>query len=249
MITAKKMFIWTTVLIITSFFPFYAYAASNSVENSERLAQISRATGTSSGNTTTFENRMDAILSNSRSQERAYVVNEETTARERAAVQLQEEQEEIARAKELNPGLYNPKKSKDNIQVTDSNAAKASKYDGTEKAYQTTRENIQKEFDERIKKESALAQEKRTAERAAGSLSTLPPSLANNPFYVGEEEDPDQKRFESRKAVIVSRLVERGIAEEDASASVGQATSEEDLIVNLMKNYDLSYGDATDAAS
>lgn len=229
----------------------FAFNNSNSVQDSERLAQLNRATGASSGSSSTYENRLDALLSTDRTPERSYMVTDEANARQRAAVSAQEEAEEEARARELNPGLYNPKKAKDS-KVTDFNAAKGSRTDGTERAYQTAKEEIQKEFDERIKKESQQAAELRAAQSSASEQSPSSASasgLAGNPFYVGEEKDPDQKRFDSRKAVIVSRLVERGISEEEANSSVGQATSEEDLIVNLMKNYDLSYGDASEAAS
>lgn len=239
-----------TLLLIPFCAAALAYNNSNSVQDSERLAQINRATGASSGSTSTYQNRLDAMLSTNRTPERSYMVTEEASARQRAAVSAQEEANEAARARELNPALYSPKKAKDGGQITDFNASKASKTDGTEKAYQTAKEDIQKEFDERIKKASQQAAELRTAQaNEAKNSSSAPAGLAGNPFYVGEEKDPDQKRFDSRKAVIVSRLVERGISEEDANSTVGQATSEEDLIVNLMKNYDLSYGDASEASS
>ena len=73
--------------------------------------------------------------------------------------------------------------------------------------------------------------------------------MANNPFYKGSTTiNAQEKKFDENKAVIVSRLVQTGMDQEDAESLVGESSNEEDLILKLMQQQDMTYGDASEAS-
>jgi len=74
----------------------------------------------------------------------------------------------------------------------------------------------------------------------------LRPSLAHNQFYFSEES---RQTFTDKKPVIVSRLVQRGYTRLEAENLVSGSTSPEELVLALMQNEGMDYGEATEYSS
>lgn len=243
------LYFFISLLLLSLFNLPLGFAGSNRVERSERLQLLNQATGESSSSQSTFQNRLDAILNTTQTAERNYVQTEEFEAKEeRNALALEEAAAEEKRLKELNPDRYDPKKNSDQTQIADSSLAEEFKYDGSQKAYEEAQKKIQKEFDERIapKPDSQAAAAKGTGSAAA---SSLPPSLANNPFYTQQSAEAEESEYEAMKPLIISRILMRNdvFTRDQVEDYVRRASSKEELIMILMKEPFLSYGDASES--
>jgi len=116
----------------------------------------------------------------------------------------------------------------------------------SERSYQIEKRYIFKEAKER--KEELLAQPEELGVTAEPSEpSTLPPSLANNPFYFGRLEDrapQDKDSYESSKPKIIARLEKKKFVSNYARDLVNQSASEVDLIIRLMTKHKYTYSEA-----
>lgn len=237
------------MLIFSLFNSLPAAASSNRVENSERLQLLNQATGgSSSSGQSTFQNRLDAILNTTQTTQRDYIQNEEIQAREENNARILEEKElEEKRIKELNPERYDPQKNSDQTKIADTSLAADLRYDGSQKAYEEAQKKIQKEFDDRINQKPSAASP--SVKEPPSPSSSLPPSLANNPFYTQRSAEAEESEYESMKPLIINRILMRNdvFNKQQVEEYVRRASSKEELVMILMKEPGLSYGDASES--
>lgn len=239
-----------SVMVFTLCLPS-AQARRDEIENPERLQFLRQATGStpsSSSQSTSFQSRLSAIMDTSASTERYSVAAEEAQERKQVYAELQEElaEEELPPDNKTNNSL----KKQDQKKV--SNTMTKTKLDGSDRSFQKERDKIQEEFDQRLKK---TAEPSPAASAAPSDLlketGTLAPSLANNPFYNAPEgSGNDQARFADRKPVIASRLSGvLNISAQEAEDMVSGTSNPEELVLRLMQDYGVTYGEASDMTS
>ena len=105
-------------------------------------------------------------------------------------------------------------------------------------------EREKRDAEDNKEEEKALSQEKKAEEADSGK----PSYLKNNPFYFGPEGQASDSSgdFNSQKTVITSRLVQFGIAPDTARSIVAESSSPEEIVMHLMHDENISYGEATD---
>lgn len=237
------------LILLTFAFPAYG---RREVESAEKLAFLNQATGSSdtiqSSSTSSFQARFDAIMNTDATMERELVGTQDAyNQRQEALEEKLELDAEMNRVKELNPERYDPLKARTNFKVQEEPGV-SQKLDAGEQTYLKERAAIQKEFDERIQKKPT-AVTPTPSPSSESSDSPIKDALANNPFYKGGEFRESENAFEEQKAVIRARLLGSGYPEDTVQRWVNSATNEEDVIRNLMKDNDVSYGEASDMVS
>ncbi len=228
-------------------------AAREEVDSAEKLDLLQRATGAttpSESSSSSFQNRLNAILDTTPSKERTSVADQDAQARQ------QKIQAEILASATPEPeisespgpdDLNKPLQVKDKTKIL--NAQTDLKVDGTQKAYDKERAEIFKEADEKTKKALETAPKPlASASQSPAAASNLPPSLANNPFYqkAAGNGTLSEESFETRKPLVVSRLIANGMSNEDAESLVSRASSSEELVLLLMQEQGYSFGQASD---
>lgn len=242
-------FLLLSVVFASLFFPFQA-SARQEIDSADRLAFLNRATGNDSSDNT-FQRRVDAIMNTETSANRDFVGTRDEQARLEAQKQLLEEQE--AEMIRLNP----PSSPKTNEEIPKiggkiepdlfSDGMDRKMQDASNQAFNQTTSDIYKNIDDKKKLADTLQPGSSQAEET-GSIGNELPSLANNPFYSGpgSEASEEQQQFEADKNIIIQRMVStRGFEESDARRVVRNASSREELMINLMKE-GYTYGESTD---
>ena len=239
-ILAGTLFLALTVSLSPSL-----YARPNQIDSSERLNLLNQATGNES-TSNSFQARMDAIFDTTATPERSYVAGEDAAAREQQRLAALPPKEMVTtRISASTQPKYNPLKNKDQGKVPNGSSPAAVKEDSSEVAYLKDRSDIQSEFDDRIAKKPAPA----TALKSAASASDSDP-LANNPFYTKDKTaDGDENSYDKLKPLLLNRLVSHiSVISPDTLADyVNQASSKEDLILILMREAGLNYGEASES--
>lgn len=237
----KKLspFLLTSLIFLSFCLPLEA--RDRTVESADRLNLLNQATGNTDSASNSFQARLDAIVNTAPTPERTLVANDDEAARQQFAVQTKIMEEKTAkRASDLNPAKYDPSKNKDNTKIADDSKSKVI---GTEEAYLKEREDIQKESDEKLKK---MAEANLKLAKPKLSPDAIPDDgLSKNPFYSGKTFAEEQHTFEESKPILVSRLVSLGMAQDSAVQYVSQSSSNEDLILILMRQEAMSYGQAS----
>jgi hypothetical protein len=211
------------------------YAASDSdIDSSDRLDLLRQATGQQpTSNPASFQSRLDAILQPSAEPERFHVAQED------AEVRQQIQQEELLEEEPIEETTTREKK----MDIP----ADRTRMDNTEKSYLKERDEIQTEEEERrtlLKAEAAAVQ----PVAKPGAISSLRPSLANNPFYFAPDAPAGSvvRDFNETKPIIISRLLQHGYTERNAAALIGETSSEEEVILALMKKEGMTFGQASE---
>jgi hypothetical protein len=224
------------------------HARRDEVEDEQRLQFLRQATGSApNSSSNSFQSRLNAIMDTTASTERYSVVADEYKEKQRI---LAEERAELNEELLTSPPPYKeggPLKTQDKTKIQ--NADIQNQIDGTEGSFQKTRDALQSEFDQRIQKRPAIAP-------AADSpllkeSGTLAPSLANNPFYIQPESgESSQANFQQRKPIMASRIASQtGISAQEAEDLVSQVSNSEELILRLMQDQGMTYGEASDITS
>lgn len=249
------IFLRALILLITANYllPFNPCFASDEAERdrdrdrSARLYLLQQATGnpsaaSASGNAS-FAARVDSMLNRTAEPQRAYVAKEypETVGPVAANILLESTLPKLTTDKKKDPeekvkAMKDP--IKDALKIDDR------KLQTDELSYQRMlRENMEKDrLLEKQKQELAESQKKATqAGEEHSARSHLRPSLANNPFYFGEETE---ESFESNKNIMISRLVQEGYTRLEAQSVIGNSNSSEEVILSLMQHEGFEYGRA-----
>jgi hypothetical protein len=214
---------------------------SDEIDSDQRLQLLRQATGTPSAPVGTFQARLDSIMNTSASTERMTVATED--AQERQKILALERPELLE--EELEPEDPASMRKMDKTKIA--NVKVKLKEDHSEEGFQKTRDAISSEFDQRIQKASN-AQQIADSQKTEADAGSLPPSLANNPFYFSTEKR--ESLFKDRKAIIVSRIMgASNISAADAESLVSQSSSSEELILQLMQEHGMTYGEASDIVS
>lgn len=233
------------------------------VENYGRLRLLQQATGQPAASDT-FETRVASILNPGVQATPAFESQAKTDQAIIQQVQMQEKESLLAQEKNLErnrkAALTNLPKNDNGLAgtslaqelkmqpVTDQSKDQSSYLDASE-------ETFQKMLEDKLRKQSEIIGEtefKRTAEEKKSQApvsNALPPSLANNPFYFsGNSIQNETENFEANKPLILSRLIQVGVSVDDAEQMLSKASRPDDLILNVMENYGMSYGAAKDIA-
>ncbi len=242
-------------LSITAFHLPESLAARNEVRDYERLRLLQQATGGGSSSGSSFETRVNALLDISSNAAPTYASQANEDARiaaETLKTAEAQKKQGLAAAKtpSSTPG-QTPKNFEGKIQgyleQTQENPPLVDGFvNGSEEAFQKRlQEEKEKQEIERRKAEEEPAQAGKPA--PAPENSDALPSLANNPFYFGENtgKAKDQQDFENNKTLLFSRLIQDGYTRADARRMLAEAGSPEELILTLM-NDGKTYGEASD---
>jgi len=240
-----KSSLMTASLILISFITFLTHShASTKVKSSERLELLRTATGASSGGSTSFERRLNAILDPKAEPERSVVAREDARVQQQAIdASLGEEAiytTGVLQDEWLEDTLAEDEESEETEEELEGLGPLQSKVTAAEKDYQQARTEMYRDIDASLEEEAypelppyALGVEKK---------SKLAPSLAHNPFYFDPESEDT---FQVHKPVIVSRLIQMGgFTSEQAQNLVDKANSPAELIIILMQDEDYYYGEA-----
>ncbi len=246
----KFSYLLLPAIAFTCLFSPSQASARQEIDSSDRLAFLNRATGNDSSDNS-FQRRVDAIMSTDASANRDFVSTRDEQARLETQKQLLEEKE--AEMIRLNP----PSSPKSNEEIPKiggkiepdlfSDGMDRKMQDASNQAFNQTTSDIYKNMDEKKKMADMLQAGSAQTEETSNTGNELP-SLANNPFYSGpgSEASEEQQRFEANKNIIIQRMVStRGFEESDARRVVRNASSREELMINLMKE-GYTYGESTD---
>ena len=222
---------------------------NDQVDSYARLSLLQQATGSSSAqNPSSFQSRLSTIMNTTPSAERTTVALDD--AKERQQV-LAADQALIEPSPEPSEDDgKGPLKTKDQKKVSDTEIE--NKLDGSEDAFQKTRDDIQSEFDKRIQKAQEEKSQPPASQTQKKEATDLPPSLANNPFYMQQEsnEKTEKESYNERKPIMVSRIMSvTGIPRQEAEGLLSECSSADELMLRLIRDYSLTYGEASDITS
>ena len=242
MIRLLKYFLLMLILGLASFPPFSF--GSNEVDRSERLGLLRQATGgTPVGTTGSFQERLDSILNRDPEPQRTYIANQDAEIRAEA-LNTQLADEEAALKKAALPAFNTEDPTAESQTGMIKPDLQANKILADEKTFselqeKETRESKTKTEEDEVPEPAQPEQTEQTADPNA-----IMPSLANNPFYFGPQND---KSFDDDKPIIISRLMQRlNYTELEAKNLVSTASSAEELILFLMQNESFEYGEAAE---
>lgn len=238
----RILILLTSLLLSSGVLPLQA---SQDTDRSSRLSLIRQATGqASTGSPGSFSSHVDSILNQTQFETERIYAEQSTTPQFTAGTQTNTD---------LITGLTTEAPKEKERTKVDAKSEESKPLDQRIQADQATVEKEQaKRLEDQRLKEAAL--EKETLEGEAqqekpgvrASEGKLRPSLAQNPFYFSEES---RQSFEDNKSIIVGRLMQAGYARTEADNLVSAATSSEELVLSLMQNEGMEYGQAADYAN
>lgn len=252
---AKKTFLFC-LLSAASFFLASSTVQADQVRDYERLRLLQQATGETPSGNNSFETRLNALLDVSTNTSPAYQTQAAEDTRESQAEQKKIAEAAAIEAKylERTRALNQPSPEKTQtgpVPIKSEDARDTKNYvDASEDTFQRL---VREEADKKKQYEELKKQEKdkvKTLEDAVADRPKIAPSLANNPFYVqgASTVAKNQEDFDSRKALIVSRLVQNGYSNFRAEQLVSEASTPEEMVLVIM-NEGQTYGEATEIVS
>ncbi len=224
-----------------------ASVLARDVKDTEKLELLRQATGESDRSGIDFQQRLDSIMETDSSATRDYVADREDA--ESARILAQENAEALVEAQARPPVTERVKTSvaeeEEKAREKEAAALKPldTRTDASEWAYQEERNKILEDTTK-----AKTAPQTGSFPAGASQAGALAPSLANNPFYF-KEANTERDAFEMNKPVVLNRLVQNGVMSEDDARNLVQGTvSQDDLILALMNDQGMTYGEASDIA-
>lgn len=210
----------------------------DTVRSSEKLRLLDNATG-SSTSSSSFESRLDAVFSTNAEPTRSVVARQD--ARNQLATQVNPYEETEVSLFTVSPekkGLEKEKTEEESRLKSNLENVKDASNQTYEDQFQKTQEDL---FEENLMRQQALSKAQEGTKTEEEEASSLPPSLAYNPFYF---EPIPQSEFEEVKPILASRLMQQGWETDDIQDFLTRSSSPEDLILILMHEENYSYAEA-----